>query len=595
MEFSRVYKQLLGTALLVCLLVSGVSAQSLTFQDITDINSVLTSIYTYSGHYSAGGSVDWVNNSGSGGNSYIQSQGSSWCGGVPMAFILNKEKQPMTYSAATWIYSAASWGHMTGVKIKFYDVGGFEQGTPLDIEYNVSAPYGALPQRVEIKVLGGTAYAYVNGIEVTHQATNAYTDARKVPMNLNPYYIGWSGLAKGQHCTYSFTTHFDDMVWGDAENKYVFGFQPSYFFLQKDVINPAASALMNEAGRPVNSLTMTSSWAKPNDDNITINLINKDSGAVLSSFATTKRAGTYTWNLSGVFFNNPNAKYGQYVITSTGTAYESTPLPYVGGGGIIHWDADMYATGDTATIAWEFAEGGYWNPANYQYWIDIMGPNGIVQTTGINQQKGGMTYKFGDTATVGIYYAILKMKPLSGGDDIWVYWDPAEVQNYVYLRGYVMDAETGRILPNATLNVTQGTRYKVSTSSLTGYNSSNNWLIGSEMRVTTNLAGYTSDVRSFTPLVGKTIALNISLLSTTPTYKGIAVGGVVRDSVYGNPVSAATYYVRNQSAEYFNTTNIAGYAFVDHLSSNTLYDVWSTKVGYNNSAVEHKYAVAGGS
>lgn len=65
-----------------------------------------------------------------------------------------------------------------------------------------------------------------------------------------------------------------------------------------------------------------------------------------------------------------------------------------------------------------------------------------------------------------------------------------------------------------------------------------------------------------------------------------AVGGVVRDKVYGNPIPNSTYHVKN-GTEYTAQTNIAGYARVDNLVHNTLYDVWSTGNDgrYQNSTI----------
>jgi hypothetical protein len=157
-----------------------------------------------------------------------------------------------------------------------------------------------------------------------------------------------------------------------------------------------------------------------------------------------------------------------------------------------------------------------------------------------------------------------------------------------------MNAETGAILPGATILVSQPSKIYTSTSESTGFwNSSHKWIVGIPTHINTTIAGYTSDYLTITPLLSGTIKVNISLLPDSSTFTGVSIGGIVRDNQYGNPVPSATVIVRNStySESQTKTTNIAGYYHADNLYSGRWYDVWSSKTGYRNSTVALKQAV----
>jgi hypothetical protein len=157
-----------------------------------------------------------------------------------------------------------------------------------------------------------------------------------------------------------------------------------------------------------------------------------------------------------------------------------------------------------------------------------------------------------------------------------------------------MNATSGAVIPTASVNVTQGTSYLVSTSAADGsWSSSNNWIAGVALSVNTTKTGYTNNLITEVPLSGKTIALNVSLMPTTVTNPGITIGGVVRDNVYSNPIPGATYHVANTTTgeSYTCTTNIAGYCYVPSLTNLRYYQVWGSKTGYGNSTVTNVEAV----
>jgi hypothetical protein len=150
-------------------------------------------------------------------------------------------------------------------------------------------------------------------------------------------------------------------------------------------------------------------------------------------------------------------------------------------------------------------------------------------------------------------------------------------------------------LQGASVNVTQGISTLVSTSNASGYySSSNNWLSGSQINVTTNLSGYATDYNLFTPLAADTIELNITLVADNRTYSGVAIDGVNKDTQYHSTIPEATVYERingSSAAPAITTANAAAYYRFDNLVNGTVYDVWSSKAGYGNSTVEQVMAV----
>jgi hypothetical protein len=166
-----------------------------------------------------------------------------------------------------------------------------------------------------------------------------------------------------------------------------------------------------------------------------------------------------------------------------------------------------------------------------------------------------------------------------------------DVTDYVYVTGgYVMD-ETGAILTGANVTVSQGSTNVSYTSTSTGWgNTTQYWLTGSTVTVSTNKSGYTNDIRSFIPYNAGSIILNLTLFSTTPSYSGVAIGGVVRDDQYGNPVVGATYHTL-LGTDTTCTTNIAGVCINNNLVANALYNVSGSKTGYGNSSYYEVTAV----
>ena len=553
-------KRLLILLLIAVLCVGQVAGLSLDFQDTNELGDHVTCVGT--------ATCSWYQ-SATGGNNYILLNPNIV---FVTAGIRNTNPEPFTYAAAnmnmaTNVFSEVELSDGSGVSL-------------------YTTAVGHLNGRVEVKMNGGNAYIYENGVL-------KYTSP---VLAVNPSYVTW----RSRHQAGTSGT-VDDFVIGS--NPYIFNSPESTYYLKKDMITPAASGLYNSAGALISSTNMFSQYSRgntatPPDPLVSENVVlkNLQTGTIYSTYPTgTNYTESFNWNVYNAIINS-TAPYGSYVTTITGTGTTSEPIMYLGGGATVSFDKDVYSVGDSGSVVTYVSAGGYWDPALYTYKLDIQDIYGTVkQSTPITTASGTVSVSWTDSDSLGVWYAILKATPIAGGDPIWMNYDWAELQAYIVFSGYVMNAETGAVLPDAYINVTQGTAMlsQFSMNPSGAWNSSNNWLSGAAFSIVTNKTGYTTDTLTFTPLTAKSIFLNLSLVPNPATTVGVSIGGIVRDNVYGNPVVNATYHTKYLSDEYTATTNIAGFARTDSLAvPNVIYDVWSSKVGWGNSTVVQKLAVA---
>lgn len=553
-------KRLLILLALVMLCVGPVVGLSLDFQNSNEIGSAVTCV--------GAASCSW-SQSAIGGNNYIILSPNAV---FTSEGVRNTNPKPFTYAAAnmwaaTNVFSYVSLSDSAGTAM-------------------YTTAMGHLTGRIEVKMSGGSAYIYENGVL-------KYTSPA---LTQNPSYVTWGSVFQsGSSVT------VDDFVIG-IDNAYIFDAPETGYFIKKDMVNPAAYGLFNSAGTLINSNYMPVGYSRGNSATPPDPLISETT--VLINYATqqiyaTRGTGTnyseqFNWNIYEALVNS-SAPYGQYATTIAGTGKISNLIMYLGDGASVAWDKDTYSIGDTGVVVSYISSGGYWDPVTYDYAIVIQDIYGTVkQSIPITSASGTVPITWNDADSLGVWYAILKATPKAGGDAIWMNYDVAELNSYIALSGYVMNAETGAVLPLAYINVTQGTATLVSLSMNPSgaWNSTNNWLSGSAFSIVTNKTGYTTDTLTFTPLTAKSIFLNISLMPDPATTVGTSIGGIVRDNVYGNPVVNATYHTKYLSAEYTATTNIAGFARTDSLAvPNVIYDVWSSKDGWGNSTVVQKLAV----
>jgi len=242
------------------------------------------------------------------------------------------------------------------------------------------------------------------------------------------------------------------------------------------------------------------------------------------------------------------------------------------------------------------ANGGYWDAGSYSYKLSLYGlTTGYVENYTITSQSGSFTHAWQSTDTPGVYYALLYATTRSTGQEHILGLDWATLSSYAGYGGYVVNAQNGTPIAGAFVNVTQD---GVSGNSTSGFDG--NWSTGSVfsagaiLTINASASGYIPYNYSWTPLAARTVSdLNVSMIPSTPSYTGLAIGGVDRDFLYGRPIGSATITVRNTTTgeSYVNYTNTWGWYLCDDgatcsLQTKRPYDVWAYKIGYTNSTTE---------
>lgn len=151
--------------------------------------------------------------------------------------------------------------------------------------------------------------------------------------------------------------------------------------------------------------------------------------------------------------------------------------------------------------------------------------------------------------------------------------------------GYVVDAYTSLVISGAVVNVTQsGITYSTS-SGVDGSFSINNASLtyGIPLTITANSSGYADDTNTFTPLASGPINLTISMIPFS-YYTNTTIVGIVRDSLYGNPIPDAVYSAQDTTTStiYTDVSNGRGFAIVTGLNPDHFYFVWANKTGYTS-------------
>ena len=454
-----------------------------------------------------------------------------------------------------------------------------------------STPIGGSTGRTEFKIVGGSVSQYTNGL-----LYKTYTPA----LSVNPsYFYIVAGNAQ-------FSVYIDNIITGvvGSGDNYITGSLPSNWTIQRDLINPAATGVYAWSGTAwvlVSSNYFYGTASKETTDSKTVTIrhmggtpINTTSGLTANYNVLTYDLAQFLSTSTSVGVTPPDGLYSVSWDSMSPPNWFADTFWIISSGATVNWGQDTYAQSDVATITYAIST-GYYDTAVYDYALVVTDVYGTAKSTiTISAQTGTQSVTLAPaTFADGVYYVQLKATKKSDSSVYVMNYDSMTLVGYVLFNGYVMNAENGTVLSNAYVNITQGSSNKGQFSIAGGlWNSTNNWLSGTSINLTTNKTGYTSDIIVFTPLAGRSINLNISLVPSAPSYTGIAVGGVVRDNVYYNPVVGATYHVKNVT-EYTATTNIAGYARVDSLPNvnNILYDVWSTKSGFASSNVSQIVAV----
>jgi len=545
-------------------LVVPVSANTaLNFQQPADFTAHISCIGT--------GTCSWVEST-TGGNNYIQTASTQ--------MVVSQTASPMTYSAVT---TTGNW-----VMVTLYD-------SSFGSLYHYEGASGA--GRYEMKITGGQATIYKNGASVATSGALAQ----------NPSYVGWASATNTG--TWIDAT-IDDVVWGSSEpftdaasDKYVYGMPETvsngtpYYTIMKDFINPAASGFYTGGGALLDSYHFTSTFSKGNNNSDTINLQGYTTGVnVLANTTGTAYTGTISWDLTSFFAANPN--YGMYAMHSPSSLKYSDLIIYVGNGATISWSKPTYSQGETGAIITSVMTGGYWDPATYDYRIDVMDIYGVVDATyPVTTQTSTVSHTWDADQDIGLYFAAIIATPKTGtspADDIWMNVAYCNVDAYLTLYGYVFNGENETVISGASVSILQGVTAVNSITPADGNYTASGLSQGATISINVSATGYETYLHQFTPLRVGSLMLNFTLLPTSHTYTGIALGGVAREIPYNRTINNARVDIVNASDghTYTATTNSVGYYIQNGMAGTShWFDVWGSKTGFLNSTVYQKLVV----
>lgn len=551
-------KQYLFVIIALLMLVASVHGQQVDFQSPSDMTLV--------GKIPAcsGGSYSYVHNT-TGGNSYV----------VATCNIISVTPSQMTYSAAT-----ISGG---GLSVALYDAA----------FTNMYERRYLNDGRSELKMVGGQAYVYSNGVLIGNSGV----------LPQNPTYVGWGSWSIS-------ATNVDDEIWGSTESRYIFGMPEPGYFLMKDLINPGASGFyrVNQTdpnGTPslIYSTFFPSQFGKNSGTNETVTFSSPTGGTQLTYATGAAYSGTINWNLTQ-FFNN-NAPYGFYQTTinpqldSPGYSV-SDWIPYIGNGATIVWDKQSYTVGQTATLTTTISD-SYYDASTYSYHIKIQDANFntisdqpvTIASSGFH--TGSVTYTFTSLNPNGIYYGEIWATKKSDSSEIMMMYSTSYMTTILTVDGYVHDAQNATVLSGAMVNVTQGSTTDTNITGTDGfYTSRSSFTANAPTTIVASKSGYETYQTVFIPLSGGELKINLTLVPTFPRFNGTALGGVARVTPYNRTVNNVTILIQNSSAPGGNitaTTNAVGYYIVNYMPPNYLWDIWGSKSGFLNSTVVQKLVV----
>lgn len=503
------------------------------------------------------------------GNSYLPAYG-GLCG----AGITNYVPTPSTYYA--W-----DADHTYG------NYGGFDTNTPNKINiYSGGGLNGN--HRYEIKIIGGTPTLFIDGVQTSTLA----------PISINPSY---SQITDGFAAYGNFG--IDNLVIGESDH-HIVGALPTNWTIQRDLLNPSATGvyawdgsawqLKNSHYFYLDADKEFGSIADPSPENVVI----KDyaTQTIVNTTSVSVVRNTILYNITQ-FLNTPTSlgtslPDGMYTVSFENSPAITDTFWVISSGATMSWDQPIYSQGSTGKVIYSIAGSGYWDQSTYSYSMvtkNIYGTTMNTQTIGA--QSGTISVPITASYSPGVYYAEILATKISDGTVSTMNYAVMQVTSYIPMNGYVMNEETGAVIPSANMNISQGAQYQTVTSDASGAWSSNNgWMAGSTITINTTATGFKQDIHSFLPLNAASVFLNITMSPTVSAYSGVSIGGTVKDHKFGNPVVGALYHVMNNT-ESVSTTNIAGFARVDGLVNGNLYAVWSSKTGYGNSSIVNITAV----
>jgi hypothetical protein len=508
---------------------------------------------------------------------------SSYLGsGIYNWYVMPNVGTPFTYAA----FDTFASGTDAGVSFTLYD------GTKTSMG-SFSTSNLETASRYELNMVGMQPRIFRGGVLIG----NLTCSGPNSPLcSVNPSYVAF-GSAQGNTAWGATESMYTDNYIVGGSDPHVVGALPSNWTIIRDFINPSADGVY--AWNPT-----TSAWVLENSNSFYIDADTSSQqtatteyfdilyqGAIVNTtviYPQTSPHNQIQYNVKQFINSNLSGggivPDGEYTAEFRGYPQSAAYFWLTSNGAAVSWDKTSYPQSSTAIITYAITN-SYYQPSTYTYSLAVVNTAGTtVQTYSLNSQTGTESLQLNPTTyPAGVYYAEVIATDSTGTKNIMNY-AAMQVTGYSYISGYVMNAQTGTILPNATVNTTQGSATETEISNSNGsYTMTTGWLTGGALTVFTNKTGYANDTRSFSPLAAGNIPLNITLVSNNATFSGAAIDGVVRDNQYGNPVTSSTVNVYNTSTSesYSTTTNIAGFYIVNNLVANRLYNITSAKSGYS--------------
>lgn len=444
------------------------------------------------------------------------------------------------------------------------------------------------PGRVEIKVIGGTPNKYCNGGFVGVATTKAY----------NPSYCDVTG---------NFAYQVDNYVFGETDH-HVVRAMPTNWTVIQDLIDPASTGVYAQVpatGAYSNLRNSEYFYIDADTDSLdaitteNLYLSNPDGAVINTTVINSSLPHRLVRYELDQFITEAAENYGLYSVHFQDSGVYSY-FTFTASGAVVAFDQEDYTAYDTATITYTVTP-TYWLEG-HSYYIKIVSASTgeTIDSTQITAASGSTTYTFQEDDTNGGYYAVVVATPTGTSEDKWLATAFAQLTQYVALQGYV-NTELGTVIGGADVEAIQGSIDTVVTTDATGWYNMTGFAQSVQLNLSATATGYNSYVANFIPLTPARLNINITLNSTTPTYAGLGIGGIVRDGImvdnvitsgYGRPIAGATVMVRNSTyGEWYNiTTNIAGWYLCDndatcYLANNRMYDVNASKTGYAASPI----------
>lgn len=181
---------------------------------------------------------------------------------------------------------------------------------------------------------------------------------------------------------------------------------------------------------------------------------------------------------------------------------------------------------------------------------------------------------------------------------IQVTYDTAAIPQW-YPAGYITNV-SGIGIPTASVEIIQYSKSQTVTTDANGYYSTTNgnFLKTVPANITVTKTGYTTESKRITPLDidGMVNATLIDPNDVAFCDPSTCIYGLVEDAWLNAPIAGATVeLIENVTRANYqtNTTTSGGFYNFVGLTDSTIYDVWSSKTGYENSTVTQATTGAG--